>query len=77
MPWRPVGIAAAFTGLSLVVGNARIDGVTALPWSRVLRDWMSPGYVLAAYLEPGTLSARHEARLFDAHRVQVRSHVAE
>ena len=68
--WRPAGIAASFAGLSLVIGMARIDAVTARPWSRVLRDWMSPGYVLAAYWSLAPLARGQEARLFDAHWVQ-------
>ena len=68
--WRPAGLAAAFVGLSLVIGIARIDNVTGRPWSRVLRDWMSPGYVLAAYWSLAPLARGQEARLFDAHWVQ-------
>lgn len=68
--WRPAGIAAAVAGLTLVVGIARIDAVIARPWSRALRDWMSPGYVLAAYWSLAPLARGQEARLFDAHWVQ-------
>jgi membrane-associated phospholipid phosphatase len=68
--FRPAGFAAAFTGLALVVGIARIDAVTQRPWSRILRDWMSPGYILAAYWSLAPLARGQEARYFDAHWVQ-------
>lgn len=67
---RPAGLAAAFAGLSIVVGIARIDVVTGRPWSRVLRDWMSPGYILAAYWSLAPLARGAEARHYDAIWVQ-------
>lgn len=67
---RPAGLAAAFAGLSIVVGIARIDVVTGRPWTRVLRDWMSPGYILAAYWSLAPLARGPEARHYDAIWVQ-------
>lgn len=68
--WRPAGLAASFAGLCLVIGIARIDAVAGRPWSRALRDWMSPGYVLAAYWSLAPLARGQESRLYDAAWVQ-------
>ena len=67
---RPAGVAAALVGAGLVVGVARVDAVMARPWSRVLRDWMAPAYILAAYWSLAPLARGPEARHFSGLWVQ-------
>lgn len=62
---RPVGVVSALLALGLVVGIARVDAAAGRPWSRILRDWMSPGYILVAYWTLAPL-ARPDARQYDA-----------
>lgn len=67
---RPRGVLGALAGISLVLGVARIDAATQRPWSRIVRDWMSPGYILAAYWSLEPLAQGQESRLFDLQWVQ-------
>ncbi|MBY0503373.1 MAG: phosphatase PAP2 family protein [Bryobacteraceae bacterium] len=67
---RWVGVAAAVIGMAMVIGLARVDVVAEATWSRRLRDWMAPGYILAAYWSLEPLARGQESRLYDGYWVQ-------